>query len=92
MIIEISIQEGFKIIDAIKAYPENYDVSYSIKKMFKKIQKDLEKVIKDENLGVSKPVKKKTTKKDIGGVKVSTGRQKRKTQAVVGRKATKKSD
>ena len=63
MIIEISTQEAWKIIDAIKAYPENYDVSDSVIKMFKKIQKDLQKSIKDENLGVSKPTKKVTTKK-----------------------------
>ena len=62
MIIEISTQEAWKIIDAIKAYPENYSVSDSVIKMFKKIQKDLEKSIKDENLGVSKPKKRVTTK------------------------------
>ena len=93
MIIEISTQEAWKIIDASKAYPENYSVSDSVIKMFKKIQKDLQKSIKDENLGVSKPkIKQTTTKETKGGVKVSTGRRKRKTQAVVGRRATKKSD
>lgn len=61
MIIEISSQEAWKIIDAIKAYPENYSVSDSVIKMFKKIEKDLQKSIKDENLGVSKPTKKATT-------------------------------
>ena len=63
VIIEISTQEAWKVIDAIKAYPENYSVSDSVIKMFKKIQKDLEKSIKDENLGVSKPAKKATTKR-----------------------------
>lgn len=63
MIIEISTQEAWKIIDAIKAYPENYSVSDSVIKMFKKIQKDLQKSIKDENLGVSKPTKKVITKR-----------------------------
>ena len=64
MIIEISTQEAWKIIDAIKAYPENYSVSDSVIKMFKKIEKDLQKSIKDENLGVSKPTKKVITKKE----------------------------
>ena len=70
MFLEISAAEAWKIIDAIKAYPENYHVSENIQNMFKKIRKDIEKSIKDENLGVSpenksvpKVVKKVNTKR-----------------------------
>jgi len=69
MYLEISSSEAWKIIDAIKAYPENYHVSEPIQKMFKKIRKDIEKAIKDENLGVApkksvkKVAKKATTKR-----------------------------
>ena len=66
MFLEISAAEAWKIIDAIKAYPENYHVSENIQNMFK----DIEKSIKDENLGVSpenksvpKVVKKVNTKR-----------------------------
>jgi sulfur relay (sulfurtransferase) DsrC/TusE family protein len=68
MYLEISSSEAWKIIDAIKAYPENYHVSEPIQKMFKKIRKDIEKAIKDENLGIApeksvKKVAKKSVKK-----------------------------
>ena len=97
MIIEITAQEAWKVIDAIKAYPENYVVNNNIANMFKKIQKDLESAIKSENLSETKSKKQITsktenTKKRKGHVTVSTGKRTYGTQAVVGRKATKKSD
>jgi sulfur relay (sulfurtransferase) DsrC/TusE family protein len=72
MYLEITTNEAWKIIDAMKAYPENYDVSDPIQKMFKKIRKDIEKAIKDENLGVApkksvKNVAKKATSRKTRG-------------------------
>ena len=49
----MSSQEAWKVIDAIKAYPENYHVSDNIQSMFKKIQKDIEQGIKNETLGMA---------------------------------------
>jgi len=80
MYLEVSFSESWKIIDAIKAYPENYHVSEPVQKMFKKIRKDIEKAIKDENLGVApkksvkKVAKKATTKR---ATKKSTRKNKR---------------
>jgi len=79
MYLEISSSEAWKIIDAIKAYPENYHVSEPIQKMFKKIRKDIEKAIKDENLGIApeKSVKKVAKKSVKKATKKATTRKKK---------------
>lgn len=47
-VIEISKQEAWKIMDAIKAYTSDYTVTGSVSKTFSNIVSKLEKVINEK--------------------------------------------
>lgn len=47
MNVDISKQEAWKIIDAIKAYTKDYSVSGAVNKTFHNITKKLEKIVND---------------------------------------------
>ena len=47
MNVDISKQEAWKIIDAIKAYTKDYSVSGAVSKTFHNITKKLEKIVND---------------------------------------------
>jgi sulfur relay (sulfurtransferase) DsrC/TusE family protein len=47
MNIDISKQEAWKIIDAIKAYTKDYSVSGAVNKTFTNVINKLEKVVND---------------------------------------------
>ena len=47
MQIEISKQEAWKLLDAIKAYSKDYSLTGAVNKTFHNLTKKLEKVTKD---------------------------------------------
>ena len=51
MSLELSKNELYKILDAVKAYEKDYYVNESVTKMFKEIQKKVKKEIKQIEFG-----------------------------------------
>lgn len=47
MLIEISVQEAWKLLDAIKAYNKDYTLAEPVNKIFSSISKKLKKIVQE---------------------------------------------